>query len=807
MRLFSLSALALTAAMGFSSVSQAQEAPQQGADPASNDAVVADEIVVTVQKREQAILDVPIALTAYNGAFLDQYGIDRMDELSTFVPGLEIQDQSPNNPAFVIRGITSDTLESNQEPRVAVFQDGVSISRSAAANVEPFDLERIEVAKGPQPTLFGRGALIGGVNLIQNKARTDRFEGSLLLSAGDYDAFRAVGVLNAPIIKDTLGARIAVSRRDHDGYVTNLPGGGELNDIESDALRLALRYDPTPKLRVDAIFNSQTDETGGTAFKSGIFAPQGGNTSPYSFASLNTVGAFDGGRTLGVKRKIRSGTVIAAYDVSSAFTLTSTTGYRYFEAYETFDPDGFDYPILISGNENNGLQWSEELRLNFEMGDRVTGFVGGFWFYEKGSQRTPLQFDERAALALFAGQITRPNPPPFAAFTNQTVLRNIIIGTAAGQGITLPVPTATFLAANLKPAHQEFFRNDSETTAIDLFGDVTVSVTDRLEVSAGLRWTQDDKTTGYRAALLNGPSVLAGIIRPGTTGLFAQPSAGRASRGETFDDFTWRLVGRYEVADNASVWASYARGRRPDVIVGNVAGAGIATGTVSFNIVPAEEVDSYEIGAKAALLDGRLTVDGSVFYYDYSNFQTTEFNGTTFVATNAGKASATGFEGAVNWAVTDALTVFANYGYNDAQFDSGARKGNRFRLSPENSFAVGGAWDVRVGGFGMLTLAPSYTWQSQIFFDDDNDRAALQTPLSPFIADTVQNEKQGSYGLLNLRADFQPAGSPVTVGAYVKNATDEEFLIDAGNTGDTLGSPTFIRGAPRTVGVEVKAKF
>jgi outer membrane receptor protein involved in Fe transport len=196
-----------------------------------------------------------------------------------------------------------------------------------------------------------------------------------------------------------------------------------------------------------------------------------------------------------------------------------------------------------------------------------------------------------------------------------------------------------------------------------------------------------------------------------------------------------------------------------------------------------------------------------VFHYEYQNFQTTVFDGARFVPTNAGEASATGFEGAVNWTVLEGVSLFANYGYNDAQFDSGARKGNRFRLSPENSFAFGGTFAHEIGGLGTLSFSPTYTWQSEIFFDDDNDRSVLQTPLSPVLQDIKQDEKQGSYGLVNLRAAFVPANTSVTLSAYVKNAADEEYIIDAGNTGDTLGSPTFIRGAPRTVGVEVKASF
>jgi outer membrane receptor protein involved in Fe transport len=783
--------LALMAAMGFAQTAQAQETPVTES--------VSEEIVVTVQKREQAILDVPIALTAYGSDFLDRYGVEKLDELSTLVPGLEIQDQSPNNPGFVIRGITSDSTEANQEARVAVFQDGVSISRAVGAAVELFDMERIEVAKGPQPTLFGRGALIGGINLIQNKANVSRPSVDFEIAGGDYGMFRAAGAMNIPVVEDVLGLRIAATTRQRDGFTDNALGGDALGDVDTDAARVSLRFDPTSALRVDVIVNAQRDETSGTTFKSGIFAPTGGTTSPYGFAALNRSALFDGGKELGVEREVYGATVIATYDINDALSLTSTSGWRNFESFETFDPDGFQYPIFIGGAGVKGIQWSEELRLNFEVGSRVSGFFGASYFEESGSQRAPLQFDERAVLAHFAGAITRPNPQPYAFFTNPAVLQSILIG--AG----VPAPAAPFVAAALKPAHQESFTNFGETKAVDVFGDVTVNVTDRLELSAGLRWTEEEKTARYRADLLNGPSVLAPLLLgAGAQGLFAQPTNGTSSRTETFDALTYRAVARYAATDNLSIWGSYARGRRPEVLVASVP---VPFGPAIFSVVPAEEVDSFEVGVKTALLDGALRVEGSVFYYDYANFQTSVFNGTTFVATNAGEASATGFEGAVSWTLSDHVSMFANYGFNDAQLDSGAFKGNRFRLSPEHSFAIGAALALPLGSVGTFSIVPSYTWQSEIFFDDNNDRSNLQVPLSPALQDTLQDELQGSYGVFNLRGEFTPADKPFSIGVYVKNVTDEEYIIDAGNTGDTIGSPTFIRGAPRTVGVEFKASF
>jgi len=175
MNLWRSSALALAAALC------AREAAAQEPVQAQ-----ADEIIVTVQKREQAVVDVPIAVTALGGEFLKDLDISNFDDLSRYTPGFLVQEQSPNNTGFVVRGITSDSGEANIEPRVAVFYDGAPASRNRGSYTELFDLERVEVVKGPQATLFGRSALIGGVNVITNKADLSNFEGEATVAVGDF---------------------------------------------------------------------------------------------------------------------------------------------------------------------------------------------------------------------------------------------------------------------------------------------------------------------------------------------------------------------------------------------------------------------------------------------------------------------------------------------------------------------------------------------------------------------------------------------------------------------------------------------
>jgi len=308
----------------------------------------------------------------------------------------------------------------------------------------------------------------------------------------------------------------------------------------------------------------------------------------------------------------------------------------------------------------------------------------------------------------------------------------------------------------------------------------------------------------------------AGLIPFGTTypvpnfGLFIQPTTGGAVQGQSLEDdgFTWRLTARYDLTDDASVYANYARGRRPAVLAVGVPaippGAGAGGGEVAFNVVDEETVDSFEVGVKGAnLLDGTLRFEAAAFYYGYENFQTTIQDGAQLITTNAGEATSYGVETQAIWTPVDTVDLFATYAYNNSRFDTGIFEGNRFRLSPDHQASVGASARFAVAG-GELRVTPTYTWQSKVFFDDNNDIPALQAGL---VADMIQDEFQDSYGLLNLRMAFAPGQGNWELEAFADNILDEDYIKDAGNTGDALGLATFIAGAPTTYGVGLTLRY
>lgn len=825
------------------------------------------EILVTAQLREQSATEVPFALTAVDGTFLDDLGITEFDRLGQFVPGFEVQNQSPNNPGFVMRGITSDSGSAFNEPRVSVFQDGVSISKSRGSYVELFDMERVEIAKGPQSTLYGRGALIGAVNLVQAKADPRGGYGYVYGQYGNYGSYRIDQTVNLPL-SDTLAVRVASRFKERDGYVENLLGGDDYNGIKSEAVRASVRWAPGA-LTFDLIGNYQHDEASGTSFKSIAFNPTDpvtgavlGDAGRNSGAALAAGPGFENGRALGLDRDVWGVTGIANYELSSSLSLNAIGSYREFAGIEIFDADGVSLPILTAAEDAQGDQTMGTLRLTYS-NDRLTAFAGGTYFRENGFQRTPAQFDERVALAALTGTLNgaglipgRPatDPAPAALFANTAftgqLLQGILTSRLRGAGLSqeaalaqtlaiLPTAQARAIAANLKSAHRETSTNFARTESVDLFGDIAFKLTDRFEIGAGIRWSHDDKTTGYSSAVTNGRSILGGYIgalgllgtSPATAqqllGALAVPGAANipasaaypvplfgiglqpsGTNGQRFDQaltdsgFTWRATARYEIADDSSLYANYARGRRPEVL--SVSAPSAPGGTPRFAVLPSETVDSYEVGVKTALANRTLFVDGSVFYYKYKNFQTTEQQGTSLVTVNAGEAESYGFEGQVRWSPARWVDLFGTYAYNHSRFSAGARDGNSFRLAPDHTASFAAQFKVPAGPV-KIDFTPSVTWQSDIFFDDDNDLPALQT--GNLVPDQAQDERQDGYALVDARLGVETANGRWRLEGFVTNLFEQDYIKDAGNTGDSLGLPTFIAGEPRMYGVALSVRI
>lgn len=769
-------------------------------------------LVVTSQKRQQAVQEVPIAITVHDGDFLEAAGIGAFDELAAYTPGLEVQLQSSNTPGFVVRGITSDDGDARVESRVSVFQDGVSISRAQSAVVELFDLERVEILKGPQGTLFGRGAAIGAVHLIQNKARNER-SGTLTVGPGNYGQWHAEGFANAPVVEDELFARLAGVYDRRAGYVDNL-GGADLNGKETLALRGLLRWAPSEFTDVDLILNWQQDTPPGTAFKSGVFEPgPSGSTAPWDPAFLGGDDRFEG---LFVDRTVWGLTLLADRVLSPAWTLQAIGAYRRFDSYESFDADGTAAPAMQFAESAYGDQYSVELRALFNNGGRFSGFVGASVFHERAAQGIFFRTDERSLYPLLTRVINVQTDGAFpeipAVVDGQPnrvdVLPPNIVDLAP---ILWPEDPdfwrailEQYVGAPLTPFRGEHFVNYGRNTAYEAFLDGTVQLSNRLSVTAGLRGTLESLWSGLTVPVAD-TTILGVVTRSYPNGVFPPTRNGeRVSDGGDFRSVVGRLAVDYAATEDLNLYGTLGRGRRPPVIQ-----EAESNPVANFEVLPDEVVWSYELGAKGMALD-RLRYEVAAFYYDYRDFQTDVnpvLTGSGIIfETEVDHASAYGGELGLAARVTETLSAFGSYGYIDAAFDEAGPgdppsplAGNTFRLTAKHSLAAGLGLRSRAA-FGEWFVRPTVTWKSRVYFEE-------QWQEETFLDGEAPGLYQDPYALLNLRAGVTLFGGQADIELWGANLLGTDYIIDAGNTGIVFYAPTYIAGPPALFGLRVTARM
>lgn len=792
------------------------------------------EVIVTTQKKKQSSLEIPVAVSAVTGSVMEKLNLHQLDDVAQFTPGVQIQLQSPNNPGYVIRGVTSDDGEAYSQPRVSVFMDGVSTSRSRASAVELFDLERMEVAKGPQGTLFGRGAEIGGISIIRHKP-VDNLSGELSMNYGSYNQRQVSGFINTPIIKGKLANRFAFDYDARDGFIKN-EAGGRLNGKNALAFRNSTQWWANDDTSIRLVLDYQHDDYPGTSFHS--INPMYGNSDPNSTANL------EAGKKLGIKRNVGGALLNIDHNINHRWSFNSITGFRAFNSKERFDADGTYLPLLLCQEKGKGTQFSQEFRFNYDDKNRFSGFVGASYFYENSSQdinaKANLQylypaFIQKSVKASLSSQIDNVKgllaqmlPAAYQPMVDATLAKlmskwfpenptvdangKLIPQTAtpdiygdlktalgavgmdldqvlAGMGDNGRTIQATLQGISAKPldtAYTEQGKNYGTNQAVELYADGTLKLTKNLNFTLGVRGTYENQETGYSSSTV--PSMFGAVLyHPTENGAKVMAK-----------DSYWSWVGRaalnYMIGRN-NIYASLSRGRRPGVLYFN-------NDPKDFETLKPEIIYSYEAGVKGSLLQGRLNYDLCAYYYDWYNYQTSVFNATTskYEYDDAGRAHSLGIEASISYSPCRYLNLFGNWSYIEGKFnnkdDNGNKQrfaGNRFRLTPKNSFAVGFDLNVPTGKKASIYFRSTYSWKSKVFFEESNEPELTQ----------------GAFGLLNFTAGYrmQPGKVYYEIGAFGKNVLDEKYVVDAGNSGRQIGFPTYVGGTRSVVGVMFKIGF
>jgi outer membrane receptor protein involved in Fe transport len=650
------------------------------------------------------------------------------------------------------------------------------------------------------------------------------------LGYGSYNRKLADGFINTPILKDKLLNRFAFTFEDRDGFIKNL-SGGDLNGKNTFALRNSTRLFAGENTLIDLVVDYQHDNYPGTSFKNGQYAPAGGGVSP------NTMADLEQGKNLYIKRNLGGGGLFISHQINHAWKFNSISGFRAFNSDESFDADGTAAPLMWISEIEEGKQFSQEFRFNYTNNHNFNGFAGAGYFYENSSQEVPLRINEQALYtaysskllngmfaSLFSQDIANALFPDIPALSNGKFnsVENIpdirakleqIYSQQLGMPLTLEQIFASLPAADrqqligtidllsnqaINAYHEETYKNTATNHAAEAFADGTWQITRQLGLTAGVRLSYEHQKGTYEAAPSLQPSFL-GMLSSGSPNLLSAVSNGEIADSKDNYSLVMRTALNYLIGRN-NLYASISRGRRPGVVFV------LPEGTT---FLSPEIIWSYEAGVKGILLNGKLNYDLAAYYYDWSHFQSASLRlqegalVAEYLPDDAGKAHSFGIETGLRYALLPYLNLFGTYAYIDGKFndkDEAGREqeyaGHRFRLTPEHSFSLGLDFSYALRRGQMLYLRPAYSWKSKVYFEDNNDERLTQE----------------SYGLLNCTAGFRfkPSKSGkiyMEIGAYAKNILNEKYIIDAGNSGNAIGFPTFIAGNPAVFGGQIRIGF
>ncbi|MDR3219489.1 MAG: TonB-dependent receptor [Dysgonamonadaceae bacterium] len=738
--------------------------------------VTLDFVTVTAQQREQQMLDIPITMSSVSAQMLENANVRNLEQLADFIPGLSIRTQTPHRPNIAIRGLTSDETSPTAQPRVSVYMDNVPTSRASMAVTELYDMERVEVMKGPQGTLFGRGSQIGAINFITKKPTAD-FGGYVSVETGNYGLREFEGAINMPVIENKLMARASGIYSYQDGYIKNT-SGGRLNGKNTIGGRFSARYLPIHNLKIDLVVNYQKDDNPGTAFMSQRYPNVNGVSDIFQYEA-----SLDAGKDFFNKRSVFGSMVDAKYYFNENNYLSYITSYYTNTVDHHYDGDGSIAPAIDMSEFVDANQFTQELRYNFSLNSRLNGFVGASYWREDVDYTIWFGPDEQYMSYLLLqmpqyminGDGTLGYPMPGLPNDPQ-------LGPLAG----MPLP------AN----HEEEMNTGAINQSTDFFIDASYLLLPRLSFTAGIRGTFESFKTTTEARMIGTTPSTLGMLLGNYPNFFFKERTLQAVKRD-FWSMTYRANLKYDISPSSNVFLGYAKGRRPNVLQFNSAG--------EHEVMNAESVHSFDVGFKWTAKQ-RYWFDVGIFYQLYNDFQTSKWDNANYLVDDAGRATSYGAELTAKAALTNYLEVFGNYAYIHARFDDTDSEGSKqeyagktFRQTPENSFMIGLNAKAKLSRDLQVIFTPTYSWRSHIWFEDSNE----MQPEDPSLA----RLEQDAYGLLHANLAFKFNKPNLTLSVFACNLLGEQYVIGAGNTGMMFGVPTYVPGAPRMFGAKLNWRF
>jgi iron complex outermembrane receptor protein len=715
----------------FAALLPGQALSQTDTDTVESDRPILEEVVVSARKVDENLQDVPIAVTAFSGDQLAKDQITDLMQLAGKVPSMTIQSQNSIESEIFIRGVGTVRLNgATADASVGYFLDEVYIGRRGSSTPPIFDLERLEVLRGPQGTLFGKNVVGGALNLTTAKPQFE-WGGSGYIALGDYGAIASGGHVTGPI-SESAAIRVAFMQNKHDGYARNVVAGYEMEDIEQYAGRASLLWNPNDDMTFQLVLDASSDTGNGPSRHAvdnpyaagfGFITPNISsdprtNYSPYDqYAKKDTSGItarFDwdlGSVTATYLGAIRNGEADTAWSQAGAGSPPSITS-----------------SVLTQWEDNQGL--TQELRFASDQDQRWRWLVGLYYLDDDTKRRS-----RNTATSFLPG----------------------------GPGSTGDV---------LDGDNEYIQRGVSKNYAI--FGDVNFDLTDTMTLSIGGRYTEDRKDWDVEA-------VEYSYGRPGGI-LSTAPLLGPfvVNTDKSWSEFTPKAVLDWQFADNKLLYFSIARGFK-----GGGWQGGAANAVAAETPYEPETAMNYEIGFKSELFDNRLRLNLAAYYTDFQDLQVELLDDVNLVLViaNAADAVIKGLEGEVQTAVHEYVTFYASASYTEAEYKDYIDplrgidySGNQIQRTPEFQGTAG--IDINVPIFDDLEFIGNvqYGYQSEMYYGPDNT-----------------NDEPG-YGLLDLRAGVGAPDGKWQMYAYAKNVTDELYRISvipfAGDEVSLFGAPS-----------------
>jgi iron complex outermembrane receptor protein len=743
-----------------------------------------DEIVVTAQRRAERLQDVPLAITAISGAELAERGVRQAGDITANVPNMLLN--SPYGPeaqpTFTLRGVTTQDYSQNQSSPIAMYVDEVYKAVGAVQALQVYDLDRVEVLRGPQGTLYGKNATGGAVSFFSKNPSLSEDEGYVTAGFGNYRAYSLNAAAGGPIIDNDLGVRAAILYEKRDGWVHSVvPGVEPLNGVDALAGRLTFLYRPSDTLT--ALLKFSMSRSGGTPYGAHAL-----NVDPVATGFTGNIGWFDNGAKYAVHKDIRNDSVSLKIDwqVGAHATLTSVTGFDYGRWYEKSDDGGL--PITARLDDPNTYfsstnDFSEELRL----ASRDTGAFG--WlaglYYGRESTHATVQYHFFDSYAL--GFFSLPDGTPLYGFDEYNSFDQI---------------------------------KDSKA----VFLNTTFAVAPTITLRAGARFTKDKVSIKNFYALEGGPPAPGpvGFAPDGSTTFWtqtigAQPAtfsnyqAGLAPQGPTinlYEDNTnvsFKAGADWKPSDAILAYVNFSQGYRGAAFNGQAFNF-----PAEANFAAPEKLNSIEIGMKADLWNRRGEFNVAVFHYDYKNQQFLDAftlpggAGSGFHTINAPKSRVDGAEFEFRAKATDDLEIRSALGllhskYVELTLHAASRVccvGNQLIQAPKYNASLGVDWRFARTAAGDLRLMVDGNFYAKQYFDAFN----------------TERIAQGAYGIANARMSFESAAKRgFGVGAWIKNIANRRYLAYGLNQNDpdtgALGFDYGLVGEPRTYGADLTFRF